>query len=85
MKRSKELGHRAELVTAAGQPHGFFNRPPWREKTLQRADEFLASLGYLQGQPTIQVPAGAHNRSYLQTKREKLGHLLDELDAADED
>jgi acetyl esterase/lipase len=58
VKRSKELGHRAELFTADGQPHGFFNRSPWREKTLRRADEFLASLGYLQGEPTIQVPAG---------------------------
>ena len=34
MKKSKELGHRAELFTAEGQPHGFFNRPPWREKTI---------------------------------------------------
>jgi 3,4-dihydroxy 2-butanone 4-phosphate synthase/GTP cyclohydrolase II len=28
----------------------------------------------------IQIPAGVHNRTYLQTKREKLGHLLDEFD-----
>ena len=26
----------------------------------------------------IQIPPGAHNRGYLQTKKEKLGHLLDE-------
>jgi acetyl esterase/lipase len=58
MKRSMELGHQAELFTADGQGHGFFNRPPWRERTLRRADEFLASLGYLRGEPTIQVPAG---------------------------
>jgi 3,4-dihydroxy 2-butanone 4-phosphate synthase/GTP cyclohydrolase II len=32
----------------------------------------------------IQIPPGAHNRAYLQTKREKLGHHLDELDAADD-
>ncbi|HEY7327114.1 MAG TPA: alpha/beta hydrolase [Gemmataceae bacterium] len=56
MERSKELGHRAELFTAEKQPHGFFNRSPWREKTLQKTDEFLASLGYLQGKPTVQVP-----------------------------
>ena len=48
MKKSKELGHRAELFTAEGQPHGFFNRPPWLEKTTQRMDEFLVSIGYLQ-------------------------------------
>lgn len=55
MRRSKELGHRAEMFTADKQPHGFFNKSPWREKTLQRADEFLISLGYLEGKPTIQI------------------------------
>ncbi len=47
MKKSKELGHRAELFTAEGQSHGFFNRPPWQDKTTQRMDEFLVSIGYL--------------------------------------
>jgi acetyl esterase/lipase len=47
MARSKELGHKAELFTAEGVGHGFFNRPPWQEKTTQRMDEFLAGLGYL--------------------------------------
>ncbi|AWM35799.1 Riboflavin biosynthesis protein RibBA [Gemmata obscuriglobus] len=28
----------------------------------------------------IQLPPGEHNRGYLQTKKEKLGHLLDELE-----
>jgi 3,4-dihydroxy 2-butanone 4-phosphate synthase/GTP cyclohydrolase II len=27
----------------------------------------------------IQMPAGAHNRDYLQAKKDKLGHLLDEV------
>jgi 3,4-dihydroxy 2-butanone 4-phosphate synthase/GTP cyclohydrolase II len=31
----------------------------------------------------IQMPAGDHNRSYLQTKKAKLGHLLDEFDSPD--
>ena len=30
----------------------------------------------------IQMPAGDHNRGYLLTKREKLGHMLDELGPA---
>ena len=47
---------RAEMFTAEGQAHGFFNRSPWRERTLRRADEFLTSLGYLAGPPTIVVP-----------------------------
>jgi acetyl esterase/lipase len=55
--KSKEVGHQADLFLAEGAGHGFFNRSPWREKTLQRADEFLASLGYLKGRPTIQVEA----------------------------
>jgi acetyl esterase/lipase len=56
IQRSKELGQRSEMFTAEKQPHGFFHKSPWKEKTLQRADEFLASLGYLQGRPTIKVP-----------------------------
>jgi formylglycine-generating enzyme required for sulfatase activity len=56
IQRSKELGHRSEMFTAEKQPHAFFHKSPWKEKTLQRADEFLVSLGYLQGKATIQVP-----------------------------
>ena len=56
MKRSKELGHHAELFTAEGQGHGFFNRPPWLERTIQRMDEFLVSIGYLQTQPASKKP-----------------------------
>jgi acetyl esterase/lipase len=51
--KAKELGVRAELYTAADQPHGFFNRPPWIEATTAQADRFLASLGYLTGEPTV--------------------------------
>ena len=53
-----ELGNRAELWTAPDQPHGFFNASPWHEATLEKADEFLASLGYLSGPPTISPPPG---------------------------
>jgi acetyl esterase len=56
LKKSKELGHNAEMFTAPDQPHGFFNRSPWQEKTLYRADEFLASIGYLTGKPTLEAP-----------------------------
>ena len=48
MKKSKELGHHAELFTAEEQKHGFFNHSPWKEKTIQRMDEFLVSIGYLE-------------------------------------
>jgi acetyl esterase len=68
MQRSKELGHRSEMFTAEKQPHGFFNKSPWREKTLKRADEFLVSLGYLQGKPTIKVPDGKDEKPKVQPK-----------------
>jgi acetyl esterase len=47
MKRSTEVGFRAEMFTAEGQGHGFFHRPPWLERTIARMDQFLISLGYL--------------------------------------
>jgi acetyl esterase len=57
VERAKRAGNRAEMVTFEGQKHGFFNDSPWRERTLQLADKFLASLGDLQGEPTVKVPA----------------------------
>ncbi len=56
VKRAKELGHRAEMSTAKEQGHGFFNRSPWQERTLIQVDEFLTSLGYLSGPPTLKAP-----------------------------
>jgi acetyl esterase/lipase len=47
LRRAKEVGFRAELFTAEDQPHGFFNSPPWLQRTTARMDEFLTSLGYL--------------------------------------
>ncbi len=57
--KAKELGVRADFYVAPGMSHGFFNRSPWTEVTARRADEFLASLGYLQGQPTVKLPMNA--------------------------
>lgn len=53
IKKAKELGVRAEMYSAAEQPHGFFNRSPWCEATTEQADRFLTSLGYLKGDPKI--------------------------------
>jgi acetyl esterase len=53
-------GTRVEFYTAASQPHGFFNRFPdsqWHALVLRQIDEFLTSLGYLKGNPTVGVPA----------------------------
>ncbi len=52
----KKAGNRCELVGYDDQPHGFFNREPFRTKTLIEADKFLASLGWLTGPPTLKEP-----------------------------
>lgn len=47
---------RCETRYYEGQSHGFFNKDPWKTITLAEADKFLASLGWLTGEPTLQVP-----------------------------
>src|SRR3954467_1157700 len=56
-------GTRAEFYTAEGQRHAFFNRSdssPWHTLVLRQIDLFLASLGYLQGHPTVGIPSDAN-------------------------
>ncbi len=59
IQKARALGLRAEMWTAADMPHGFFNREPWLQVTVRKMDEFLASLGYLGGSPTIKLPESA--------------------------
>lgn len=59
LSKAEALEVRAELYTADGQGHGFFNRPPWTQTTALQADRFLVSLGYLTGEPAIELPPGA--------------------------
>jgi acetyl esterase len=74
-RQSAESGNHAELYTAAGQKHGFFNdaktakngSPGWHDSVLYQTDLFLASLGYLQGKPTVKFE-GPH----LKLKQESL-------------
>lgn len=49
--RAKELGHNTVLEITPRQNHGFFNKPPFRESTLHRTDQFLTDLGYLPAPP----------------------------------
>ena len=44
--KMEELGVRCDLILYDDQPHGFFNKAKYDE-TLQAADQFLVSLGYL--------------------------------------
>ena len=52
-----KAGNRCEMFTWEGLPHGFFNHGRFDNKpyveTLQCADAFLNSLGYVDGAPTI--------------------------------
>jgi acetyl esterase len=65
-KQSAALGNRAELYTAPGVGHGFFNDattarngvPGWHDVVLYRTDLFLESLGYLTGKPTLKPTPG---------------------------
>lgn len=56
--RMRACGARCDLYLYEGQGHGFFNaaHPEHFARTLIDADRFLASLGYLDGAPTMQVP-----------------------------
>lgn len=58
VESARKHGVRAELHTAADQPHGFFNRSPWQTITLRQADRFLVSLGYLKGDATLPATEG---------------------------
>ena len=57
-QRMKEEGNRCELMTWDGLPHGFFNWGRYENKpfteTMRAADKFLSSLGYIEGEPTIE-------------------------------
>jgi len=56
IEKTGPLGIRAEMYIAPEQKHGFFNRPPWLQRTTCLADEFLVRHGYLQGKPTVTLP-----------------------------
>jgi len=52
-----DAGNRCELELYDGLPHGFFNVGRHENRpflaTLERADRFLESLGYVSGEPTL--------------------------------
>ena len=55
----KAVGVRSELHVFEGQGHGFFNhshdKGKWYRKTVVASDRFLVSLGWLEGEPTLQT------------------------------
>jgi acetyl esterase len=56
VQKSKALGAPVEAWYAEGQPHGFFNKSPWLEKTTQQVDDFLCRIGYLAKDPRVSLP-----------------------------
>lgn len=59
--KMKAVGSRCDTHLYEGQPHGFFNEsrsPKHYYLTVLEMDKFLASLGWLEGKPTIAKPAG---------------------------
>jgi acetyl esterase len=58
LERSKKEGNLLTVHVAQGQKHGFFNAPPWRERTTFVMDQFLVQHGYLKGDPTLRLPDG---------------------------
>jgi acetyl esterase/lipase len=56
-ERMTQVGNRCTLVAAEGEGHGFFNfgrgDGSQYRKTMYETDKFLTSLGFLDGQPTI--------------------------------
>lgn len=57
-KRMTDLEIRCDLHLYENQRHGFLNFEHGINyyKTVFEADKFLASLGYLKGEPTLQIP-----------------------------
>ncbi len=57
-KAMKEAGNTCELFSYDAQGHGFFNYGRGDNAmfvaTLTEADKFLARLGYLEGNPTVE-------------------------------
>lgn len=47
-EKMRDEGNRCLMVSYSGLEHGFFNEDPWRTKTLEIADSFLTSLGWLE-------------------------------------
>jgi acetyl esterase/lipase len=58
--RMEAVGSRCEVRVYPGEGHAFFNYNdggnPWYTATVHAMDRFLASLGWLQGEPTVPPP-----------------------------
>lgn len=60
-KQMKAVGVNCEVMIFEGMPHGFFNYSKYKHvpycKTVIASDEFLAGLGWVEGEPTMTLPS----------------------------
>lgn len=59
LESARKLGLVAELWTAEGQKHAFFNHDPWKAVTMRLMEQFLEKHGFLSGSPTVETVPGA--------------------------
>lgn len=52
-KKIEAVGGRADVHLYKNATHGFFNRDPYYAQTVITMDKFFASLGWLEGEPTL--------------------------------
>lgn len=53
-QKMEDVGSRCDLFLYEGAAHSFFNKGTYFIETLIETDKFLRSLGYLEGEPTIE-------------------------------
>ena len=53
--KMKKAGSRCDTHLYEGAGHGFFNAAPYYQQTVIESDKFLASLGWLKGEPTLKA------------------------------
>ncbi|MEM9300711.1 MAG: alpha/beta hydrolase [Pseudomonadota bacterium] len=56
-RRVEAAGGRADVHIYDGARHGFFNKTAYYAETVATMDRFLASLGWLEGEPTVAKPS----------------------------
>ena len=76
VQKSKSLGAPVEACFTEGEPHGFFNQPPWLGITTEEVDEFLCRIGYLGKEPKVPLPTKASIPDFAPAK----SHVAIKLD-----
>lgn len=67
----EKVGVRCVTKFYEGQGHAFWGREPYRTRTLLEMDNFLASLGWLNGAPTLKEPATSPPASAAKSAKKK--------------